>query len=377
MAKEKTYLNILDQMLDSGMDSAEMDDAAKRGDDLSALTQDMAEDGSFAKHVSASIETGRTIIAKKLSDDNILNDVVISENKAKSNKDGLQSAANDAAVLAAIDKLLKRGHSAKKILAVLHAKRAEINLNDRQFSMSADYLNRSANTLGMNHLKPNTYMPTQPTTYESKKPDLKHASVHLALEGEDLLSIGESKFGGQSRVQKRAIEISDNVGKPHIASAPSYNRAPVGPTRGASDAVKTAAVHYRGEDFDSGSIGEMHVAGKTFEQIWREACQHAGLHLASKAFHEYVNRAKQSGQKFASSDANFLSSKLGFRDLEIAVPKPVIARTAYDSGKMGGTAKDGNALMQEFELAPAKPIEIEIKETEAFDIELGNSEINL
>jgi len=378
MAKEKTYLNILDQMLDSGMDSAEMDDAAKRGDDLSALTQDMAEDGSFAKHVSASIETGRTIIAKKLSDDNILNDVVISENKAKSNKDGLQSAANDAQVLSAIDKLLKRGHSPARILAALKAKRAELNLQDRTFNMSADYLNRSANTLGMNHLKPNTYMPNQPTTYESQKPDLKHASVHVAQEGEDLLGLMESKFGGQASVQKRAIEvkIADTV-EPK-ANVSTIGRVP-NPLihRGAQDATKTAAVYHRGSEFDAGVVGELHTAGKTFEEIWRTACERAGLHLASKAFHEYVNRAKQSGQKFASSDANFLSSKLGFRDLEIAVPKPVIARTAYDSGKMGGTAKDGNALMQEFELAPAKPIEIEIKETEAFDIELGNSEINL
>jgi len=373
MAKEKTYLNILDQLLDHGIEDSDSEDARKRGDALSDLTQSMSEDGTFNAHLSASASR----YAKKLSDDNILNDVTVSEGKAKSNKDGLQSAANDAAVLAAIDKLLKRGHSAKKILAVLHAKRAEINLNDRQFSMSADYLNRSANTLGMNHLKPNTYMPTQPTTYESKKPDLKHASVHLALEGEDLLSIGESKFGGQSRVQKRAIEISDNVGKPHIASAPSYNRAPVGPTRGASDAVKTAAVHYRGEDFDSGSIGEMHVAGKTFEQIWREACQHAGLHLASKAFHEYMGRAKNQGQKFASSDAKFLADKLGFRDLEVMTPKPVIARTAYDSGKLGGTAKDGNALMAEFELKSADPIEVEATDPGYLDVEIGNSEINL
>src|SRR5271163_1194171 len=106
MAKEKTYLNILDQMLDSGFSEAEMNDAEKRGDDLSGLTQDLSEDGCFKSHIEASVQNTRTIIAKKLSDDNILNDVVISEGKAKSNKDGLQNAANDAEVLAAINKLL-------------------------------------------------------------------------------------------------------------------------------------------------------------------------------------------------------------------------------------------------------------------------------
>src|SRR5271156_3182742 len=208
MAKEKTYLNILDQMLDSGMESAEMEDSHKRGDELSDLTQDLAEDGLFTSHVAASAEASRTIIAKKLSDDNILNDVEISENKAKSNKDGLANAVEDTAVLAAIEKLLKRGHSPKKILAALQAKRAEINLNDRTFSMSADYLNRRSNDLGMGYIQPNTFMPKTPLTYESKKPDLKHASAHIAVEGEDILGLAETKFGGDARVQKRAIEIS-------------------------------------------------------------------------------------------------------------------------------------------------------------------------
>jgi hypothetical protein len=371
-AKEKTYLSIIDQMLDSGYSDADMNDAAKRGDDLSALTQDMAEDGAFNSHLTSSIHN-----AKKLSDDNILNDVVISENKAKSNKDGLQNAANESAVCAAIDKLLKIGHSPARIAAVL-SKCAEIDLQQR--TMGADYLNRRSNDLGMGYLKPNTYMPTQPDTYERERP--KVGSAHITVEGEDLLSIGESKFGGQPRVQKRAIEISASERVEGRGSRDQIRplRVPQDQAvsvRGAGAASKTAAIHHRGSEFDAGTVAEQHIAGKSFEQIWHEACQTAGLHLASKAFHEYINRSKQLGQKFASKDAEFLGTKLGFRDLEIAVPKPTLPRTAYDSGKQGGTAKDGNELMREFELTASAPTDIEFREDASFDIEIGNSEINL
>lgn len=367
-AKEKTYLSIIDQMLDSGYSDADMSDAAKRGDALADLTHDMAEDGAFNSHLTSSIHN-----AKKLSDDNILNDVVISENKAKSNKDGLQNAANESAICAAIDKLLKMGHSPARIASVL-SKCAEIDLQQR--TMGADYLNRRSNDLGMGYLKPNTYMPTQPDTYERERP--KVGSAHIAQIGDDFLSIGESKFGGTPRVQKRALEISASKREEPKNNAPTIGRVP-NPVihRGASDATKTAAIHHRGSEFDAGSIAEQHVAGKPFEQIWREACQHAGLHIASKAFHEYINRAKAQGKKFASKDAEFLGTKLGFRDLEIAVPKPTLPRTAYDSGKQGGTAKDGNELMNEFELRASAPTDIELREDASLDIEIGNSEINL
>src|SRR5208282_1358029 len=265
--KEKTYLNILDQLLDHGVSESETKDARKRGDDLSDLTQDMAEDGFFTSHVQASQDSGREHIAKKLSDDNVLNDVTLSDSEAKANKNGLQSAANDSAVCAAIDTLLKRGHSPAKIAAVLE-KYAELNLWNKQFS--TDHLNRRALELGMNYLQPNTFMPKKPDTYESKRP--KIGSVHVALEANEILGLAESKFGGESRVQRPAIEIkvADRVGPSNNVPLMSLAPAPVA-ERGLEAAYKTAALHNRGDEFDSGSIVEQHTAGKTFEQIWHEA----------------------------------------------------------------------------------------------------------
>lgn len=376
MPKEKTYLSILDQLLDHGITESENEDARKRGDDLSELTQSMAEDGFFTKHVQASVDAGREHIAKKLSDDNVLNDVVISENKAKSNKDGLQSAANDAAVCAAIDKLLKRGHSPAKIAAVLE-KYAELNLWNKQFS--TDHLNRRAAELGMGYIQPNQFMPKKPTTYESQKP--KVGSVHVAIEGEDILGLAETKFGGDARVQRRAVEVrvADRVENP-AGNIPLMARAPAPiAIRDADAAAKTAAVHNRGDEFDSGTIAEQHLAGKSFEQIWAEACQTAGLHKAAKAFNEYINRAKRDGKKFAAADVNFLRDKLGHKGVEVAPPAPgPLPRIAYDSGKQGGKAPDGNELLREFELSttPA-PLDVELREESSFDVEAGKPEINL
>jgi hypothetical protein len=373
--KEKTYLSIIDQMLDSGLDSAEMNDAAKRGDDLSDLTQDMAEDGSFTKHVSASTDSARTILAKKLSDDNILNDVVISENKAKSNKDGLANAANEAAIMSAIDKLLKIGHSPARIAAVI-AKCAELNLDNKQFS--TDYLNRRANDLGMSYLQPNTFMPKKPDTYESQKPKL--GSAHVAIEGDTVLGFGESKFGGTASVRRPALEIkvADRVegcfGSNDVAPrrVPAEQAAP--PIR---TAQKIASTH--ADEFDSGVIAEQHTAGKTFAQIWREACQSVGLHLASKAFHEYIGYAKHHDIKFASVDADFLRNKLGFKDIEAEPIKAGLPpHVAYDSGKHGQTTKDGNELLKEFELTqPAASADVEFHEATSMDVEISNSEVNL
>jgi hypothetical protein len=374
-AKEKTYLNILDQLLDHGVSESESEDARKRGDALSALTQDMAEDGAFTQHISASFDSGRTVIAKKLSDDNILNDVTVSENQAKSNKDGLQNAANEKAVMSAIDTLLHQGHSPAKIAAVLE-KYAELNLWNKQFS--TDYLNRRANDLGMGYIQPNQFMPKKPVTYESQKPKVSH----IALEGETLLGSDASKFGGQASVQRPAIEVKvanreeRSAGTPMLARMPADQPVSI---RTAADAQKTAAVHHRGSEFDSGTISEQRVAGKSFEQIWREACAKFGLHLASKAFHEYVSRAKQQGVKFASADVEFLREKLSFKGIEAATPAPKpLPRFAYDSGKQGGTAQDGNALLKEFELTnSAAPLDIELGEETPFDVEVGKPEINL
>ena len=374
--KSETYLNILDELLDHGVAESETEDARSRGDDLAALTQDMAEDGFFSSHVTASAESIRTVIAKKLSDDNVLDDITVSEGEAKSNRDGLASAANEAALLSAIDKLLSRGHSPAKIAAVLE-KYAELNLWNKQFS--TDLLNRRVNELGMSYLQPNTFMPKKPDTYESQKPKL--GSVHVAIEGENLLGLNESKFGGQPAVQRRPVEVkvadrdespSGNV--PLMARVPDNQSASI---RGA--AAKTAAVRDRGADFDSGTVAKQHRAGKSFEQIWREACQTAGLHRASKAFNEYVNAAKRAGTKFAAAEVNFFRDTLGHKGVEVAAaaPRP-ISRIAYDSGKRGGTAKDGNELLQEFELStsPAS-VDVELNDTIPFDVEAGKPEINI
>lgn len=377
MAKQKSYLNILDQMLDDGMSNAEMEDSAKRGKKLSDLTQDLAEDGSFTKHVSALHDNARTILAKKLGDDNILNDVVISENKAKSNKDGLASAANEAALMTAIDKLLKIGHSPARIAAVI-AKCAELNLDNKQFS--TDYLNRRANDLGMSYLQPNTFMPKQPDTYERNKP--KMGSTHVAIEGDQEVGFGVSKFGGTATVQRHAIEIkvADRVegcfGGNDVAPqrVPAKQSAPAGRT-----AQKIASVRNQEEEFDSSIIAAQHTAGKTFAQIWREACQSVGLHWASKTFHEYVGQAKRNGVKFAAVDADFLRNKLSFRDIETEMIKAGLPpHVAYDSGKQGKTALDGNELMREFELVqPAAVPDVEFHEATPIDVEIGTSEVSL
>ena len=337
--------------------------------------------------MAASAESARTILAKKLSDDNVLDDIAISEGKAKSNKDGLAQAANESAVCAAIDKLLKQGHSPAKIAAVLE-KYAELNLWNKQFS--TDYLNRRVNDLGMGYIQPNQFMPKKPDTYESKKPKLgadpesslgvadfifenhgtitlltpltraanawvsenigkdngyqpywpqvviepryaddilngigeagmsvevggrsRTGSVHIAVEGEDLLGLNDSKFGGQPAVQRRSVEVkvadrdegpAGNV--PLMARVPADQPVAI---RGAADAVKTATIRDRGVDFDSGAVAEQRLAGKPFAQIWREACQTVGLHRASKAFNEYVNAAKRAGTKFEATDVELLS----------------------------------------------------------------------
>ena len=69
---------------------------------------------------------------------------------------------------------------------------------------------------------------------------------------------------------------------------------------------------------------------------------------------------------------------LGHNGIEVAAPTERLARIAYDSGKRGGTAKDGNELLQEFELStvPA-PVEVEFSEMTPLDVEAGKPEVNL
>lgn len=371
-AKEKTYLNTLDQLLNHGVEEADMSDSRSRGDELSELTQALAEDGEFTKHIHASTESARTHIAKKLSDDNILNDVTVTEREAKSNKDGLASAANEKAVMSAIDTLLHQGVEPHRIMAAL-AKCAELNLYNKQFA--TDHLNRRIGELGMNYLQPNTFMPKEPDTYGRKK---VMASVHVSVEGEDVLGLGESKFGGRASVQRPAVEVKVAERQEPKNNAPTVGRVP-NPVeiRGAAAGTKTAAVHHRGSDIDSGFVAEQHTAGKSFEQIWLEACQHAGLHLASKAFNEFVSRARRDGAKFAAADVAFLREKLGHKGIEVAAEQPrPLPRVAYDSGKQGGKAQDGHELLKEFDLHATEPGEIEYT-LPGLDVEAGKPEVNL
>jgi hypothetical protein len=75
---------------------------------------------------------------------------------------------------------------------------------------------------------------------------------------------------------------------------------------------------------------------------------------------------------------DFLHVKLGIKGVETAPPKSgPIPRTAYDSGKRGGTAKDGNELMKEFDLKEATPIEVELNKDSTFNVEPGRPEVNL
>lgn len=454
MAQDKEYLSIIDQMLDSGMDEADMNDASKRGDDLSDLTRDMAEDGSFSR-LTASTETSRTHIAKKLSDDNILDDVEVSEREAKSNKDGLANAANEKALMSAIDQLLKIGHAPAKIARAI-SKCAELNLDNKQFS--TNYLNSRSNDLGMGYLQPNTFMPKQPDTYESQKPKVsseadfvinnqgsivmltpisaeanawvaenigqdngyqpywptvvlearyvddilegiaaegmvvanegqehqasKTGSVHIAVEGEDLLGLNESKFGGQASVQKRAIELRTDIKKASKGKdTPLMARVPTTPksqSHLASDAEEMVTKSHIAGEFTADSIEQFSFTG-TFEKFWNEACAKYGLHQASKATQEFLGRAKRAGRKFAAADVTFFREKLGFTGIEVAPAKSgPIARTAYDSGKQGGTTKDGNQLLNEFGLTTAAaPADIEFREEGSLDVEIKNSEINL
>jgi len=356
MAKTKDYSSILDQMLDDGVAEAEMKDARKRGDDLSDLTIRMSEDGLFTRHVHASAEAQRTIIAKKLGDDNILDEVALSMGEAKANKDGLAHSANEKAVMDAIDALLKQGVHPVRIQAALD-KCAELNLWNRQFS--TDHLNRRIGELGMNYLQPNAFMKQIPDTYERAKPG-KLGSAHVAVEGDETLGLGDSKFGGNPRKRARAVEIgtADGAGAPAPGS-PRYERT-AAPTRGAVEHAKTAGARGAGDDFDAGAISAMHAAGKSLKAIFDEcAARRIGDHKVSKAFHEYANSFR-AGTKFASADVDFLRAKFGIRGLQAAAAPEPLHRMAYDSGKPGGKAKDGNELLNEFELTgPQKPPEVE------------------
>ena len=382
------YASILDEILDGSprkrFTESGTDKAKSRGDDLSSLTQDLAEDGLFTSHVATHSDASRQHIAKKLSDDNILNDVSITEGEAKSNDRGLKKSINESAVCKAIDTLLKRGFSVKAIQAALD-KKAELNLWNKQFS--TNYLNSRSNDLGMGYIQPNQFMPRQPGTYEGKPASMKdkRGSVTVFTPGQnDMLSIGESKFGGSPRKQAAAVEVSIGcVGSTRI-SQPSIVRAetPVA-VRTAKDQAKTAAAHHLGEDFDGGTIGLLHKQGKTLEQIYDHAVKTAGLHAASKAFHEFVSRAKGLNTKFASADVNFLRTKLGIKGVEEAPIKTApMPRIAYDSGKHGGPAPDGNKLLNEFDLTANRSMDSDprmntVSDVDPMDVEVSNSEINL
>jgi hypothetical protein len=390
MANEQqhVYASILDEILDGSprkrFTESGTEKAKGRGDDLSSLTQDLAEDGIFTSHVATHSDASREHIAKKLSDDNILNDVSITENEAKSNDRGLKKSINEASVCKAIDTLLHQGHSVKAIQAALD-KKAELNLWNKQ--LSTNYLNSRANDLGMGYIQPNSFMPKQPGTYEGKPASMKdkRGSVTVFTPGQnDALSIGESKFGGSPRKQANAVEISITANADARSNKPGINRAetPVS-IRTAKDQTKTAAAHHLGEDFDGGTVGLLHKQGKTLEQIYDHAVKTAGLHAASKAFHEFVSRAKGLNTKFASADVNFLRTKLGIKGVEEAPIKTApMPRMAYDSGKNGGPAPDGNKLLKEFDLNATRSMDTDPRMSTAsnvdpLDVEVGNPEINL
>jgi hypothetical protein len=380
---DHVYASIIDEILDGGLKrrltESGTKDAKKRGEELSDLTQDFAEDGSYVRHVEASQDNIRTHISKKLSDDNILNDAVESMESAKSNKDGLKSAVNDASILSAIDKLLKRGITASRIKVALD-KAAELNLFNK--TIAQNYLNTRSNDLGMNFLPPNAEMPTAKDTEESTPLSglEKHGSTHVFLAGEELLSINESKFGGVPSKQAQAIEIKTTSKSAKPKQAAGVGRVTETPAiRGANDAAKTASSHHAGEEFDPSVIARAIKAGEPLSKIYASGVKTAGLLNTSKAFHEFAAAVKRREVKLAKTDVEFLGT-IGIKGIEIKSAAEPVRRIAFDSGKQGGRAQDGRQLVDEFDLSTEKPHsapDIELNESRFMDVEPGKTGIDL
>lgn len=395
---EKLYSSIIDAILDDGVDygAANLEAAKASGDewlDLGHKETDAAfvraiegnREGIFESSSNARIAkekrqtkptslqrtTGETRTrpitgissnpgdwrgkaATVCSDDEVLNDVSISIEKAKGTTvESKTRKVSDEVIRAAIRKQIAKGVSREKIASQLD-KLAELVSFNR--SSASEYL-KEGGTAGMDYWEPNKFMEKRQFTAAEK--------------------LAESRRMASDRGQSEAPLTR--------VTAPTTQTA----------TVKRAATQ---STFTVEDAHKCHKAGQTLEQIYAFGTKSAGVVAASETIKKFVASLKTTNTKVALSqiDCRFLKGKLAEQNVIVGASKcgsctyrngmhcgltggtlltfPGMDKTASKHKIADGAPKDGHQMLNDFELArTARLGDIDISGPERQEVEMGNA----
>jgi hypothetical protein len=110
-------------------------------------------------------------------------------------------------------------------------------------------------------------------------------------------------------------------------------------------------------DFDSGDIERLRVAGQALSYIYKFATTKVGEHVAAKAMSAWLSGKKKGGEIILpAGDVEFLRDKLGFKGARV---EKNIAKAAGIRHKIAANAPiDGHSILAEFDLKEKKTVDI-------------------